>query len=110
MISESKIQSKIIALLKADNWIVVKTIVLNDSGYPDIFAFRNKETLFVEVKSEKGVLSTLQKYRIERLKNEGFNVYVCHSVADFNMQYKPLLRYSNELKGTEKVINLLLTK
>ena len=88
MILESKIQKQIIDYLKKDNWIVVKTIRLNDSGYPDIFAFRNGKTLFIEVKSEKGVLSELQKHRINKLRQQGFDVLVSNSFELFKTNYK----------------------
>ena len=88
MILESKIQKQIIDYLKKDNWIVVKTIRLNDSGYPDIFAFRNGKTLFIEVKSEKGVLSELQKHRINQLQQQCFEVLVSNSFELFKTNYK----------------------
>ena len=34
------------------------------------------EVKFIEVKSEKGILSEVQKYRIEELKEAGFDVEV----------------------------------
>jgi len=34
------------------------------------------EVMFIEVKSEKGRLSEIQKYRIEELKEKGFDVKV----------------------------------
>lgn len=88
MILERKIQKQIIDYLKKDNWIVIKTIRLNDSGYPDIFAFRNGKTLFIEVKSEKGVLSELQKHRINKLQQQGFEVLVSNSFESFKTNYK----------------------
>jgi Holliday junction resolvase len=74
--SEQQIQSKIIKQLEADGWYVLKIIKSNKNGIPDIVAFRNNEFQFIEVKTEKGVLSELQKYRIKELENLGFKVYV----------------------------------
>ena len=88
MILESKIQSQIINFLESEKWIVVKTIVLNRSGYPDIFAFKDSIALFVEVKSEKGILSELQKYRIESLTKKKFKVIISNSIIDFKTKYK----------------------
>lgn len=73
---EQLIQSKIIKQLEADGWYVLKLIKTNKNGIPDIVAFRNNEFQFIEVKTEKGVLSELQKYRIKELENLGFKVYV----------------------------------
>ena len=73
MAAESKLQSKIIKLLEADGWLVVKTIQLSKNGYPDLFAFKKGVTIFTEVKKPNGVRSKIQEYRIKELKKEGFN-------------------------------------
>lgn len=88
---ESKEQTKIKKYLEKDGWIVVKTIQLSESGYPDLFAFKQGRTLFIEVKREKGGrLSEIQKYRIERLIDAGFIVLVSHGFNQFKEQYNEL--------------------
>ena len=88
---ESKEQTKIKKYLEKDGWIVVKTIQLSESGYPDLFAFRDGLTLFVEVKREKGGrLSEIQKYRIEKLIEQNFSVLVSHGFNKFKEQYNEL--------------------
>lgn len=88
MTFESDIQKKIINYLKKEGYLVVKTIVLNVSGYPDIFAFKNGKTLFVEVKNEKGKVSDLQQHRINSLRQQGFDVIISRSVEDFKETFK----------------------
>ena len=88
MTLESDIQKKIINYLKKEGYLVVKTIVLNVSGYPDIFAFKNGKTLFVEVKNEKGKVSVLQQHRINSLRQQGFDVIISRSVEDFKETFK----------------------
>ena len=83
MAAESKLQSKIIKLLEADGWLVVKTIQLSKNGFPDIFAFRSGTTIFIEVKAPNGIRSELQKYRIEQLTKQGFTAFFCDNLADF---------------------------
>jgi Holliday junction resolvase len=83
MAAESKLQSKIIHLLEADGWLVIKTIQLSKNGFPDIFAFRNSKAIFIEVKSPNGKASELQKYRIEQLQNQGFTAFICNSLDEF---------------------------
>lgn len=73
---EKNIQSKIIKKLEADGWIALKIIKLSKSGYPDILALKDGKAMFVEVKQPKGVLSEIQKYRIDQLKEIGFDVKV----------------------------------
>ena len=71
-ITEKELQTKIIADLDKRGWIVVKTIVLSKSGFPDVFAFKNCQAIFFEVKAKNGVRSKLQQYRIKQLQAEGF--------------------------------------
>ena len=70
---EQDLQRKIIAFLESEGWIVVKTITLSKSGFPDLFAFKKGVTIFIEVKKPNGVRSKIQEYRIKELKKEGFN-------------------------------------
>lgn len=84
---ESKEQAKIKEYMKKEGWIVINTITLSDSGYPDLFAFKNSVTLFVEVKRKGGVLSTIQKYRIKELEKQGFTVIVPYGYLDFKEKY-----------------------
>lgn len=73
---EQQIQSKIIKKLESDGWYVLKLTKTNKNGIPDLIALKPNEVYFVEVKNEKGVLSELQKYRIDELKRNGFKVDV----------------------------------
>ena len=72
---EQLIQSKIIKRLEGQGWYVIKLIKTNKNGIPDLVAFKDDEFQFIEVKTETGKLSELQKFRIEELKNKGFKVY-----------------------------------
>lgn len=72
---EQLIQSKIIKRLEGQGWYVIKLIKTNKNGIPDLVAFKDNEFQFIEVKTETGKLSELQKFRIEELKNKGFKVY-----------------------------------
>lgn len=80
---EQALQSRIIKDLKAKGWITVKTIKLSENGFPDIFAFRNKVSIFIEVKSPTGIKSELQKYRIEQLTKHGFLAFFCDSFEQY---------------------------
>jgi Holliday junction resolvase len=71
----SNYQSKIIKQYKLDGWIVIKTIKLSDSGYPDLFLFKDSKAIFIEVKEKKDTLKPLQKLRIDQLIEQGFDAY-----------------------------------
>lgn len=55
---------------------MIKLIMCNRAGMPDLICMKPDEVKFIEVKSEKGRLSEVQKYRIEELKEAGFDVEV----------------------------------
>ena len=56
-ITEKELQTKIISDLEKRGWIVVKTIVLSKSGFPDVFAFKKGKSIFFEIKAKNGVRS-----------------------------------------------------
>jgi Holliday junction resolvase len=74
--TEQQNQSNIIKRLEAAGWYVLKLVKTNKNGIPDLVALKYNDVFFVEVKTEKGVLSELQKYRIQELKNLKFKVEV----------------------------------
>lgn len=58
------------------------------NGIPDLIAFKDGKTIFIEVKQPTGVLSEIQKIRIKQLRAQGFevNVWTDYQVAfDYNL-------------------------
>ena len=78
MLTEQYIQSKIIKELERNGYYVLKLVKTNKNGIPDVLAIKDgKKPIFIEVKREKGgVISELQKYRIDELRDQGFEAYV----------------------------------
>jgi Holliday junction resolvase len=77
MATEQQIQSKRIKQLEKEGYYVIKIIKANKNGLPDILALHpDKGALFCEVKTDKGVLSELQKFRLKELYEHGFKVEV----------------------------------
>ena len=75
--TEQQIQSKRIKQLEAEGYYVLKLIKTNKNGIPDIIAIPpNANVLFSEIKTEKGKLSELQKYRLKELETHGFRTEV----------------------------------
>lgn len=66
-------QQEIIKHYEKDGYLVLKTIRLNKSGFPDIMALKEGKVLFIEVKEEHDTLKPLQKKRIDELREKGFN-------------------------------------
>ena len=88
MTPEGKIQKKITDRLKKDGWFTTKLMQTSTNGIPDVLAVRPGRTLFIEVKTERGRLAELQKYRISELEKFGQEVIVAFGFNNFLEQYK----------------------
>lgn len=71
---ESKVQASIIKRYEQDGWEVVKLILTNKSGIPDLLCLKNGKALFIEVKRPGENPRPLQEYRIRQLQEQGFEV------------------------------------
>ena len=70
--TEQQIQNKRIKQLELKCYYVLKLTKTNKNGIPDLIAIPpNSMVIFSEVKTPKGVLSTLQKYRLKELEEHG---------------------------------------
>jgi hypothetical protein len=75
--TEQQIQSKRIKELEAEGYYVIKLIQTNKNGIPDLLAIPpNSDVLFSEVKTPKGRVSALQKYRLKELEDYGYNTEI----------------------------------
>ena len=80
---ESVVQSKILALLKARGFWVIKVIAANKNGVPDIIACSpGGRFLAIEVKGPKGRLAPLQEYQLSAIRTCGGVAGVARSVSD----------------------------
>ena len=79
--TEQQFQTKIIKAYELKGWYVIRLIKTNKNGIPDLLCLkRGEKPLFIEVKSEKGVLSALQSYRLNELTELGFDAIECRNV------------------------------
>ena len=75
--TEQQIQSKRIKQLEAEGYYVLKLVKTNKNGIQDILAIPpNSNVIFSEVKTPKGKVSELQKYRLKELEKYGFRTEV----------------------------------
>lgn len=75
--TEQQIQNKRIKELESEGYYVIKLIKTNKNGIPDLIALpKGCDVLFSEVKTPKGVVSELQKYRLKELENHGVRTEV----------------------------------
>ena len=82
---ESELQTKIKDRLSKHNWLVVKLISTNWNGIPDLMCMRKGVTIFLEVKTETGVLAPLQEHRIKTLNSIGIHSRVVRSLEDIDV-------------------------
>ena len=81
--SERNLQRYLIVSAELHDIFCRKVQAIGHVGFPDMFLARNGRIVLVELKSPtgKGRLSKKQEKEIERLRNEGINVYVIDSYA-----------------------------
>ena len=76
---EQAYQKKIIDEYTKQGYLVINTIKTNITGIPDLILLKAGETpMFIECKTPKGVVSEIQKYRLEQLRKQGFDVYISY--------------------------------
>lgn len=81
--TEQQIQSNRIKQLEKEGYYVLKLIKTNKNGIPDLLALHpTKGVLFCEVKTPTGIVSDLQKFRLDELRKHGFSVEVFRGEAD----------------------------
>lgn len=83
--SEQKLQTKIKQRLESHGWFVTKLMKTSSNGIPDLLCLRKGIAVFLEVKTESGVVSELQDYMIDKLKRIGFHARVVRSVEDVDV-------------------------
>jgi len=73
---ESKIQAKLIRRYERAGFLVVKLILTNKPGIPDLLLLKDGVASFVECKRCGEKPRALQEYRINELRSLGFMVDV----------------------------------
>lgn len=73
---ESCIQARIIKRLEAQGFYVIKLILTNKNGTPDLLCLKNGKAFFIEVKRPDEKPRPLQEFRINELRANGFEVQV----------------------------------
>lgn len=85
MAAESKLQKKIRLDLEKQGWFVLKIMLCNKNGFPDLVLFKShRQIFFIEAKSKNKITADpLQDYRHEVLKKMGFKVFVTGSYEQY---------------------------
>jgi len=71
---------KVIKLMESKGYYVLKLSKTNKQGIPDLLCLKKDEVpFFIEVKTDKGVVSALQLYRQKELKELGFKSIIINN-------------------------------
>lgn len=73
---ESEIKRKGTKKLEGWGWLVLHLIQTNQNGIPDTLILRNSQAYFIEWKQPGHNPRPLQSYRIEKLRDQGFETLV----------------------------------
>lgn len=73
---ERDIQRRIIKRYQEQGYMVVKVILTNKDGFPDLMLLKDGVAKFIEVKRPGEKPRPLQVYRINELRAQGFEVQV----------------------------------
>lgn len=81
--TESKMQARIIKDLEGDGWLVNKVVVCNNTGWPDVQAYRDGVCIFIECKAQGKKATPIQTYQQNRIFNHGFTVATIDSWEEY---------------------------
>ena len=80
---EQQIQSKIIKKMELNGYYVIKLAKTNKAGIGDLLCLKKDEpAFFIEVKTDKGVVSPLQLFRQKELRELGFKSIIVKNILD----------------------------
>ena len=82
---ESTLQTKIVKRLKENGWFVTKLISTSTPGICDLMAIRKGVVIMLEIKTDKGMVSELQKYMIEKFNKMGVFARVITCIEDIDI-------------------------
>ena len=86
--SEQKTQAKILQHLKANNFLAMKTIVMNRAGIPDIIACSPEGRFWaIEVKTPNGRASKLQEWWIDQLQRRQAIAFFAYGYDDYLQKF-----------------------
>lgn len=69
--SEQQLQRRIIKLLEADGWYVIKLIRTTKNGIPDLLCHKDGRSVYIEVKLPGKKPTKIQDYRMDELRRYG---------------------------------------
>lgn len=73
---ESVVQARIIKRMEAQGYYVIKLMLTNKNGIPDLLCLRDGKAMFIEVKRPDERSRPLQEYRHKELRDIGFEVMI----------------------------------
>jgi len=93
---ESKIQKEILTYLEKEGCYVVKVVIANKSGVPDILFCKDGKFFAIEVKDKgkKKNTTRLQEMNLEKIRSVGGSAIIADSVDDVMLLMKQYTKES----------------
>lgn len=81
---EKELRLQVVKLARQSGYYVVYPDCMEDIGIPDLLLVKNNHNpIFIELKTLKGKVSSLQAAKIRELTDKGLHAYVIRSVNEF---------------------------
>lgn len=68
-------QTEVKKEMEKKGYLVLNLIKLSVAGLPDLLCLKEGESIFIECKEQNDTLKPLQKYKIDKLIENGFKAY-----------------------------------
>lgn len=83
ILREAYIEDKCVKMAQALGYTTRKIKFINQNGAPDRIFFKLGHFFWCEFKTDGGIISELQKYQQQLLKDSGQEVYNCWNIEQF---------------------------
>jgi len=103
---EKQIEKYLVDEVRKMGGIAYKWVSPGNDGVPDRIVIVPGFVIFVELKTETGRLTEVQKRQIDRLIRLGQTVKVLHGMEETKIFVGGLKRYLQELEGEDKLMAL----
>ncbi len=93
IMKESTIEGRLVRSAKQAGWLALKFVSPGNAGVPDRMLISPEgRIIFVELKTETGRLSKMQKAQIERLRRHGQDVRVLYGSGDVDALLREVMQ------------------
>lgn len=100
---EGKVEDYLVARCDQLGWIQFKFTAPGRRGVPDRLVIGDGVTAFIELKSDVGKPSEIQKVVIGKMRNAGAVVYICHTKGEVDEALADITARGRKRRGRKKI-------